>query len=327
MKCCSTILLSFILCFSLPVHGTASGGAADSYPSKLTRIVVPFAPGGTSDILARLIGERLQKTWGRPVIVENQPGAAGNIAATSVAKAPADGYTVLLAAASIAVNPSLYAKLEYELFKNLVPVSIIAKVPFFLVVHPSLPITNVKEFVDYAKKHPGELNFGSGGSGTIPHLGGELLKLEMGIDMMHVPYRGGAPALADLMAGQIQLVIDGGPPVISVIDSGRGRALAVAAKERAPFKPDLPTLAESGLPDFESSAWQSIWVPGGTPDSVITKLSGEIGRIIRSPELATRLTQLGVIPVGSTPAEAERFIQAEVAKWAGIAKKSGAKVD
>lgn len=302
-------------------------GAQPSYPSKPITFIVPQPPGGTSDVLARLIGQRMTETWGQPVVIEHKPGAAGNIGAAFVAKAPPDGYTILIAPAAISTAGALYKDLGFKLFDTLVPVTLVGTVPFMLVVHPSLPVKNVAEFFDYARKNPGKLSLGSGGNGTVPHLGGELLKMQTGIDFTHVPYKGGIQSINDLVAGQIQFTIDGGAHVVAQIDGGKLRLIAVTTPKRLPAYPDVPTLAESGVPGFEASAWQLLLVPGGTPKAIVDKIQQEVARALKSPDVAERVLKMGVLPGGGTPTETEAFVRGEVAKWGDVIRKTGAKVD
>ena len=298
---------------------------AQEYPTKTIRIIAPFSPGATSDVLGRAIGQKLATAWNVTVVNENKPGGGGVVGAEIVAKAPPDGHTLLAAAAAIGVIPALLPKLPFELYKDLVPITLIGTVPFMMLVHPSVPANTVQEFIAYARANPGKMNFGSGGNGTIPHMGGELMKLRAGLDMTHVPFKGGADSLTALLGGQIQMTIDGGPHVIGHIRSGALRLLGVATLQRLPEFPNTPTIAESGLPGFESNAWQSLWVTGGTPPATIRKISAEVMAILRSPDIVERLKAMGVTPIGSTPAEAETFIRAETAKWAAVIKASGAK--
>ena len=298
---------------------------AQEYPTKTIRIIAPFSPGATSDVLGRAIGQKLATAWNVTVVNENKPGGGGVVGGEIVAKAPPDGHTLLAAAAAIGVIPALLPKLPFELYKDLVPITLIGTVPFMMLVHPSVPANTVQEFIAYARANPGKMNFGSGGNGTIPHMGGELMKLRAGLDMTHVPFKGGADSLTALLGGQIQMTIDGGPHVIGHIRSGALRLLGVATLQRLPEFPNTPTIAESGLPGFESNAWQSLWVTGGTPPATIRKISAEVMAILRSPDIVERLKVMGVTPIGGTPAEAETFIRAETAKWAAVIKASGAK--
>lgn len=310
---------------------TAAAGAqapVQTFPSKPITIIVPFpAGGGTSDLLARVIGQKLSEAWGQPVIVENKPGASGNIGAAMVAKAPPDGYTLLVAAAAISTAPALYKDPGFKLFEQLTPVTVIGTVPFMLVVHPSLPVTTVAEFVDYAKKNPNKLSLGSGGNGTIPHLGGELFKMRAGIDFTHVPYKGGILAMNDLVGGQIQFTIDGGSHVVTQIDANRIRLLAVTSAQRLPAYPNVPTVAESGYPGYEASAWQMLLVTAGTPKPIVDKIQQEVARALKSPDVAERLQKLGIVPSGISPADTEAFLRAEMNKWGEVVRTTGAKID
>lgn len=301
--------------------------AAQAWPTKPITVVVPFPAGGTSDVLARAIGQKLTQATGQPVVIDNRPGAAGNVGAAVVAKAPPDGHTLLIGAAAISTAQALYKDPGFRLFETLTPVTVLGTVPFMLVVNPSLPVTSVAQFIDYAKQHPNKLSLGSGGSGTIPHLGGELLKMRAGIVFTHVPYKGGIAAISDLVAGQVQFTIDGGTHVVSQIDAGRIRLLAVTTRERLAQYPNAPTLAESGYPGYEASAWQMLLAPGGTPKAVVERIQQEVARALHAPDVSERLQKLGVIPSGVTPAEAETFLKAEMAKWGEVVRTSGAKVD
>ena len=304
-----------------------SAALAQDYPTKQVRIVSGFAPGATSDLIGRAIGDRLRVAWNATVVNDNRPGAGGALAAEMVAKSPPDGHAMLIGAAAIATLPALRKDLPFELFRDLAPVTILGTVPFMLIVHPSLPVSSVQELVAYAKQNPGKLNFGSGGNGTIPHLGGELFKTRAGIQMTHVPYKGGAQSVAAMLGGQVQLTIDGGPHVVTQVQAKAVRLLAVATLQRLPEYPDVPTIAESGYPGFEANAWQSLWVTGGTPPAVVRKVNAEVARIVRTPEMTERFRAMGVVPVANSPEEAERFIRAETAKWTEVIRVSGAKSD
>ncbi len=305
----------------------ASPGFAQEYPTKPIRIVAGFAPGATSDLLGRAIGDRLRVAWNATVVNENRPGAGGALAAEMVAKSPPDGHTMLIGAAAIATLPALRKDLPFELFKDLAPVTILGTVPFMLIVPPSLPVSSVQELVAYARANPGKLNFGSGGSGTIPHLGGELFRTRAGLQMTHVPYKGGAQSVAAMLGGQIELTLDGGPHVVAQVQAKAVRLLAVATLQRLPDYPDVPTIAESGYPGFEANAWQSLWVTGGTPPAVSRRINAEVVRIVRSPEMSERFRAMGVTPLANSPEEAEQFIRAETAKWTEVIRVSGAKTE
>ena len=300
---------------------------AQEYPSKAIRIVSPFSPGATSDLVARAIGPALATAWGVSVVADNKPGGGSIVGADFVAKAAPDGHTLLVAAAAIGVIPALHAKLPFELYRDLQPITLVGTVPFMMLVHPSVPAKTVPEFVAWAGANPAKVNFSSGGNGTIPHMGGALLNMRAGLAMPHVPFKGGADSLTALLGGQVQMTIDGGPHVLGHIRSGALRMLAVATPQRLAEFADTPTIAESGFPGFESNAWQSMWVTGGTAPAVTRRIAAEVMRIIRTPEMSERLKAMGMQPIGSTPEEAEKFIRAETAKWGAVIKASGARAE
>jgi tripartite-type tricarboxylate transporter receptor subunit TctC len=302
---------------------------AQPYPSKPIRFVVPFPPGGPLDIMGRGIAQKLQEAWGQPVVVENRPGAGGGIGADLVAKSPGDGYTLLMGAVSThAINPSLYAKIPYDPQKDFVPVALVAQVPNVLVVNPSLPVQTVQELIAYARAKPGTLSFGSGSTGSTGHLAGELFKTEAGVDMVHIPYKGGAPAMQDLLAGQTQLMFDNLANALPQVKAGKLRALAVTTLKRAPSVPDLPTIAESGLPGFDLTTWFGIFVPAGTPPETVARFNAEIVKALASKELVDRLATMGTTPPeNNTPERFAAFVRTEAAKYAQVVKSSGARVD
>ncbi len=307
---------------------SVAGAQTPAYPSKPIRLVVPFPAGGTTDILARAVAQKLTEAWGQPVVVDNRPGAGGNIGSELVAKAAADGYTLEMGTVGThAINPSLYAKMPYDHVKDFAPVILVAGVPNVLVVNPGVPAHSVAELIAYAKTHPGKLNFASSGSGTSIHLSGELFKVMSGADMMHVPYKGSAPALADLIGGQVQLMFDNLPSSLPQIRAGKLRALAVTSGTRAAALPDTPTIAESGLPGFEASSWFGVLAPAGTPPAIVSKLNAEIAKWLASPEAKEKMQSQGANAAGGSPEDFARHIQAETAKWAKVVKDSGAKVD
>lgn len=305
----------------------ASDLLAQDFPARNMRIVVPFSAGATSDLLARSLAQSFAAAWKFTLVVENKPGASTVIGTDVVAKSASDGHTLLVTGAAIGVIPALMPKLPFELYKDLQPVTIIGVVPCMLLVHPSLLAKSVQELVAYAKANPGTLTFSSGGNGTIPHMGGELLKMRAGLNMTHVPYKGGADAIVALIGGQVQLSIDGGPHVQGHIKSGKLRTLAVATRERLADYPNVPTIAESGFPGFESNVWQSLWVTGGTPAAVVRKISDEAMRALRTAEMTERLLAVGVTPIGNSPAEAEKFVRAETVKWSAVIKAAGIKAE
>ncbi len=301
--------------------------AQPAYPTKPIRIIVPYTPAGTTDILARLVGQKLSEAWGQPVLIENKPGANGNIGTEAAAKAPNDGYTVVMGTvAPFGINPSLY-KLGFDPVKDFVPITLVALVPNILVVNPNLPVKSVADLIAYAKANPGKLTFGSPGNGSSAHLSGELFKSMAGVDMLHVPYKGNAGVLADLTGGQISLAIDNIPVYIEQARAGKLRALAVSTPKRSSAAPDLPTLAESGLPGFNVSSWFGLYAPAGTPPEIIAKWNAEVARILKLPDVRERLLTLGAEPGGNTSEEFGAFTRSEIARWASVVKQSGVKVD
>jgi tripartite-type tricarboxylate transporter receptor subunit TctC len=314
-----------LLAFLLPV---SAGALAQSYPNKAVRMVVPFAAGaGSNDIMARLIAQRLSDSFGQQVVVDNRPGASGIIGTDIVAKAQPDGYTVLMMSLTHTVNPSLFSKLPYDTVRDLVPVTMVASAPLMLVVHPSVPAKSVAEFIAYAKANPGKLNFGSGGPGTTPHLAGEMLKTMAGIQVTHIPYKGGAPALADLVGGQIQFMLENIPGTLPFAKAGKLRALAVTDLKRSPLLPELPTLDEAGLKGYQIVGWNGLFVPAGTPQAILNKLHAEVVKALARPDVKERLATMGADGVGDTPQHFAAFIKAEIPKWAKVVKDAGLKVE
>jgi tripartite-type tricarboxylate transporter receptor subunit TctC len=301
---------------------------APAYPTKPIRIVVPFPPGGATDILARDVAQKLTDAWGQSVIVDNRPGAGGNIGSELVAKSAPDGYTLEMGTVGThAINASLYAKMPYDNVKDFVPIILVAGVPNVLEVNPALPVNSVPELIAYAKANPGKLNFASSGNGTSIHLSGELFKAMAGVEMTHVPYKGSAPALQDLIAGQVQVMFDNLPPSLPQIRAGKLRALAVTSAARAPALPDVPTVAEAGLPGFEASSWFGLLAPAGTPPAIVAQINAEVGKWLATPEAKENLAKQGANAAGGTPEDFAKHIAAETAKWAKVVKASGAKVD
>jgi tripartite-type tricarboxylate transporter receptor subunit TctC len=324
------LIALFVLC---PYPGLYSGPAAAAspaanYPSKPIKLVVPFPPGGPLDTVARALGQAMTASWGQPVVVDNRPGAGGGIGADVVAKSPPDGYTILMGAVSThAINVTLYKKIPYDPLRDFVPVTQVADVPNVLVVNPALPVHSVVELIAYAKAHPGTLNFASGSNGSTGHLAGELFKSMAHIDMQHIPYKGSAPAISDLLAGQVSLMFDNLASATPLIKSGKLRALAVTTAKRTPFFPELPTIAEAGLPGFDLSTWFGVFAPAGTPPEIVTKLNVELVRILKTPEMKEHMANLGVEPVGNTPEQFLAYIRNEIPKYAKVIRESGASVD
>jgi tripartite-type tricarboxylate transporter receptor subunit TctC len=323
-------LLSALLCAS-SLSGLSAWAQTPVYPSKPIRLVVPFTPGGSTDILARTIGQKLTEAWGQPVVIDNVPGAGGSIGADKVAKAPADGYTLLMGhIGTLAITPSIYPQLPYDPIKSFAPVAWVARVPNVLAIHPSLPVKSVRELVAYAKAHPGQINFGSGGNGSAAHVAMEYLKLRSQTFMVHVPYRGAAPAVADTVAGQTQLIFTGAPALMPMIKSGRLRALAVSSPKRIGILPDVPTVAESGLTDlanFEADQWYGIVAPAGTPAAVLQKLNAQINASLRSVEIMQRLNAEGAEPTPNSPEMFGKLIISEITRWKPVVQRAQLKPD
>jgi tripartite-type tricarboxylate transporter receptor subunit TctC len=315
-----------VCCIALAIGSEQA--TAQTFPTKPVRLVVPFPPGGPLDAVGRGIADKLTQMWGQPVVVDNKPGAGGNIGADLVAKAPPDGYTVVMGALSThAVNPSLFATMPYDAVKDFAPITLVAITPNVLVVNPSLPVNSVKDLIAYAKANPGKLSFGSGSNGSAGHLAGELFKVDTGADMVHVPYKGGAPAMQALLAGDTQLMFDNLANSMPQVKAGKLKALAVTTSQRSKLVPDLPTMAEAGVPGFDISTWFGLLAPAGTPPSIIAKWNADVTQILESPEMRERLTAQGAEAAATTPQQFGAFIAAELAKYARIVKASGAKVD
>jgi len=321
--------LTQALFLALGLTLTCAGASAQNYPSRPIRLVVPYPPGGPLDIMARAIGHKLTEAWSQPVVVDNRAGAGGNIGADLVAKSPADGYTLLMGAvATHAINPTLYGKLPYDPVKDFAPLALVAQVPNILVVNPAVPARSVRELIELARARPGYLNFGSGSTGSTGHLAGELFKTMAGVQMVHIPYKGGAPAMADLLAGQVELMFDNLANALPNVRAGRLRALAVTTLARSPAVPDLPTIAEAGLPGFDLTTWFGLMAPAGTAPEIVAKLNAEIVRALAAKDMRERLEKMGAEPpANNTPERFAAFIRAEAAKYAKVVKDSGARVE
>lgn len=301
---------------------------APPWPSKPIKIVVPFASGGSADLLARLVAEDMRQSLKQPVVVDNRPGAGGNVAGEMVAKAAADGYTLLLAATGpVAINPSLYPRMGFRPDVDLVPVTQIVREHNLMAVSARLPVSDLKSFLDYAKARPDRLSFGSPGNGTPAHLGGELLNQMAGLSLIHVAYKGTGPALNDLMGGQITLMIDNMPALLPQVRTGRLRALGVASDHRASGAPDIPTVDEAGLPGFRSTAWKGLMAPAGTPPEVVRRVQEAVAQALLRPELRKRLIELGAEPVGSSPEAFAKVIAEDTRTWGALVKSTGARID
>jgi tripartite-type tricarboxylate transporter receptor subunit TctC len=298
---------------------------AQSYPARPVRIVVPVAPGGALDILARLIGQWLTERLGQPFVIENRPGAGTNIGVEAVVRAPADGYTLLLIPQSVTTNATLYEKLSFNFVRDIVPIAMISSLPLVMEVALSVPAKTVPEFIAYVKSHPGTISMASGGSGSMSHVGGELFKLMTHVDMLHVPYRGGAPALTDLIGGQVQVMFSPLPESIEAIKAGKVRALAVTTATRSRALPEVPTVAES-VPGFAASTWQGIGAPKNTSGEIVDRLNKEINAALADPKITARLADLGSVPMPMSSSDFENLIVAETAKWAKVVHEAKIKL-
>ena len=299
----------------------------DAWPSKPLRFILPFPPGGGTDILGRLIAERLAATLGQPVVLENRGGAGGNVGAEAAARSAPDGYTIVLVAPSLAISPTLYSRLNYDALKDFAPVSLVATVPNVVITQPSLKVGTLQEFAALARSKPGGLNFGSGGSGTSNHLGGELFNIVAGVKLVHIPYKGVNLAMQDVLGGNIHFVVIGIPAAAPHIKAGRLTALAVLAPARSPALPEVPTAAEAGMPDFVVTTWYGVLAPAGTPRPIVARLNQELVKIMHSAELNAPLAASGTDPVTSTPEEFAAYIRQEIAKWGDVVRKAGLKAD
>lgn len=313
---------SFVLAAGAVLLAALSVSApAQTFPIKPIRIIVAYPPGGATDILARLVGQKMTEAWGQPVIVDNRAGAAGNIGTDVAARATPDGYTLLMGTAGThGINVSLYRKLNWHPQKSFVPVSLVAMVPNIMVVNNALPVKNVKEFIAYAKANPGKLSYGSPGNGSTAHLSMELFKSMTGLNIVHIPYKGSAGVLADVMGGQIAVTIDNMPPYLPQVKAGKIRAIAVSPAKRVAAAPDLPTIAEAGVAGYDSGAWFGLLAPADTQKTIVAKLSAETARIVKLQDVRGRISELGGEPVGGTSAEFAALIQSEITKWAKVIK-------
>jgi tripartite-type tricarboxylate transporter receptor subunit TctC len=299
---------------------------AQTYPTRLVRVIVPYPPGGPNDILARLMSQWLSDRLGQPFVVDNRPGAGGNIGTEAVVKASPDGYTLLLVATSSAINTTLYEKLDFNFIRDIAPVATIIRQPLIMLVNPSFPAKTVAEFIAYARANPGKINMASPGTGTGPHVAGELFKMMTGVDMVHVPYRGGGPALTDLLGGQVQVAFVGSVASIEYIRTGKLRALAVTTSKRLDVLPDIQTVGEF-VPGYEASGWFGVGAPRGTPAEIVEKLNKEINAALADPRMKARLADLGSMVFAGSPADFGKLVAAETQKWAKVIKFSGAKPD
>ena len=312
---------------AVSIAPVAAQAPASSFPDKPLRIVVTFTTGGAPDILARILSEKMSASWGQPVVVDNKPGAGGNPGADFVAKSPADGYTVVVGTVGThSINPALYSKMPYDAVKDFAPITLLATTPNMLVINNDVPAKNLKDFIALGKKE-GKMTFASSGSGTSIHVSGELFKTMTGIDMVHVPYKGRATAIPDVLGGRVTMMFDNMPSSLALVREGKLRALGVTSAQRSPAAPEIPTIAESGLPGFDAVSWFARFAPAGTPKPIVDKWATEVRRVLKLPDVAKRLADNGLEPVGSTPEELAAYQRAEITKWAKVVKDSGAKAD
>jgi len=321
MNAVSRVALSLIALFA------AGASVAQDYPSRPVRMVVPFSPGGSTDTLARIVGQKLTERSGQPVIIENRAGAGGHIGAEQVAKSAPDGYTLLLGGVPHAISASLYSKLPYDLARDLAAVAEVASFPSAIVLHPSLPANSVKELIALARARPGQLSFGSAGIGSPNHLSLELFQAMAGVRMVHVPYKGSGQLVGDLLAGQVQLASMGLPVAVPHVQSGKLRAIAVTGAARSPLLPEVPTVSEAGLAGFEVTSWYGVFGPAGLPADIVVKLNSEIGSAVTAPDVKERLAALGAEPSVKAPDQFARYVRQEITKWAKVVKDSGAKAE
>jgi tripartite-type tricarboxylate transporter receptor subunit TctC len=308
---------------------TATGAvwAQGSYPAKPVRVIVPFAAGGGADITARVLGQKFSEAWGQPVVIDNRPGASGNIGHEQVARAPADGHTLLMTSSAFAINPSLYARMPYDPVRDFTPILRPVVLPNILVVHPSLPVKSVQELAEFARRRPGQIAYASAGAGTGTHIAAEMFKQMAGVDLVHVPYKGGGAVLNDLLGGQIALTFATMPTVLPQVQAGKLRALAMASEKRSPSLPQLPTVAESGYPGFEVSTWIAFFGPAGLAREAAARVHSESLRALRLPDVQERFSGLGMEIVGDTPEQFAAYVRTELAKYAGVVKKGGIRLE
>jgi tripartite-type tricarboxylate transporter receptor subunit TctC len=315
------ILIALLCAFAIPA-------LAQPYPAKAVRVIVPYPPGGGNDTLGRLFAAKLSERMGQPFVVENRPGAGTMIGTEAAAKSPPDGYTILLSSiATHALSPNLYARVPYDPIKDFAPITLLGVAPTVMVVNKDLAAANLAEFIALAKAKPGNFTYASGGNGTPPHINGEVFKALAGIDLLHVPYKGGGPALADLVAGRVHVMLDTAASAMPHVRGGRLRALAISAPQRSPEYPDVPTFAEAGLPQYETNAWYSMHAPAGTPPEIVRRLNAELVAILKDPDILARFKQLSTEPVGNSPEEFAAFVKAELDKYARIIKAANIRLD
>ena len=304
---------------------SSAARAQQAYPAKPIRLILPFPPGGSTDIVARLIGQKLTESWGQPVLIENRPGAGGNIAAETAARAAPDGYTLFQVNVANAIGATLYPKLSYDLITSFAPVIQLATTPYVLLAHPTVPAKNTAELIALAKARPGQLNYASAGGGSATHLSGELLKSMAGVNIVHVPYKGTGPAVTALLSGEVDLYFATVPAALPLVETKKLRALGVTSARRSPLMRDVPAIAEAGLKGYETSTWHGILAPAATPADIVVKLNAEIARTLAQPAVKERLVGQGLDPVGGTPEQFGTYLKTEIIKWAVVVKASGAR--
>ncbi|OFZ88393.1 MAG: hypothetical protein A3F74_19815 [Betaproteobacteria bacterium RIFCSPLOWO2_12_FULL_62_58] len=328
MKLATGVAALIAAAIASPAAGAQSAPAATNYPTKPIRLVITYPPGGDTDLVGRAVAQKLGEAWGQQVVVDNRGGAGGVLGTLIAKQAAADGYTLLLGtSAGMVLNPLLMNKIPYDPYQDFAPVSLVIVLPQLLAVHPGLAARNIREFIALAKAKPGQLNFGSSGVGTPNHLGGEMLKAMAGINIVHVPYKGGAASITDLIAGQVQLVISSAPSVVPHVRSGRLRALAIGSAKRSPALPEVPTVAESGLPGYEYTTWYGIFAPAKTPEAIVKKMNAEIVRMLADPQMTQRFQSQGGDPASSTPAQLTAYMREEMARWTRVIKTAGIRIE
>lgn len=321
MKVC-TVLGAVFVCGAL-----SAPLGAQSYPAKPVRLILPFPTGGPTDLLGRLLGQKLSENFGQPVVPENRPGAGGNVGAEFASKQPPDGYSIVLASNALAISPSLYKKLNYDLLRDFAPVTLVAQVPNVFIVHPAVPAKNLKELVAVARANPGKITFGSGGLGTGQHLAAEIFKMTAKINILHVPYKGSGLAMVGMIGGHLDMLVIGAPPALPQIQAGKVRALAALTAERLPFLPKVPTAIESGFPELVVMSWYGILVPAGAPRDVVARLNGELGKIVNAPDTRERMETAGFGPLHSTPERFSEHIRSEMARYAKVIKSANLQIE
>ncbi|MBI4194774.1 MAG: tripartite tricarboxylate transporter substrate binding protein [Betaproteobacteria bacterium] len=321
------LLRAVVVMFFLGLGALAAPSGAQNYPSKQLRFVLPFPTGGPTDLLGRLLGQKLSENLAQPVVPENRPGAGGNVGAEFASRQPADGYSIVLASNALAISPSLYKKLNYDLVRDFAPITLVAQVPNVFIVHPAVPAKNLKELAAIARASPGKITFGSGGLGTGQHLAAEIFKMTAKINILHVPYKGSGLAMVGMIGGHLDMLVIGAPPALPQIQAGKVRVLAALTADRLPFLPNVPTAIESGFPELVVMSWYGVLAPAGTPREVIARLNGELGKIVAAPDARERMETAGFIPLHSTPERFSEHIRSEMARYAKVIKSANLRIE